>query len=140
MNPSYRLTHPLQSLGSTTTLSYLLLVDDAIQSIIGVKPVYMRPPYGNLNHVAQNYLNDHGYKIVKWKVDTNDWAHPHNVGASLSAYKRSGGSGFIALQHDTIESTVNDLAPRAIEYAKNNGWQLVTVGECLGVPHDNWYR
>ncbi|KAG0287448.1 hypothetical protein BGZ96_008634 [Linnemannia gamsii] len=128
------------------TLSYneihdqMSRLDDAIQSIIGVKPLYMRPPYGSLNHVSQNYLNDHGYKIVKWKIDTNDWAHPHDVGASVSEYRHSGGSGFIALQHDTIESTAKYLAPRAIEYVKQNGWRLVTVGECLGVPMANWYR
>lgn len=115
-------------------------MDDALKSIIGVRPVYMRPPYGNLNGAAQGYLNDKGYKIVKWRVDTNDWAHPGNVDASLAAYKRAGGSGFIALEHDTYESTVNDLVPRAIQYAKNRGWELVTVGECLGVSRDDWYR
>ncbi|KAF9289609.1 hypothetical protein BGZ88_007677 [Linnemannia elongata] len=129
-----------------TTLSYdqihrqMTQLDDALKSIIGVRPVYMRPPYGNLNGAAQGYLNDKGYKIVKWRVDTNDWAHPGNVDASLAAYKRAGGSGFIALEHDTYESTVNDLVPRAIQYAKNRGWELVTVGECLGVSRDDWYR
>lgn len=85
-------------------LSYFtssFLVDNALKSIIGVRPVYMRPPYGNLNGAAQSYLNDKGYKIVKWRVDTNDWAHPDNVDASLAAYRRAGGSGFIALEHDT---------------------------------------
>ncbi|KAF8943160.1 hypothetical protein BGZ47_005729 [Haplosporangium gracile] len=129
-----------------TTLSYdeihtqMTKLDDALESIIGVRPVYMRPPYGNLNSVAQSYLNDNGYKIVKWRVDTSDWAHPDNVEASFSAYEYAGEAGFIALEHDTFESTVNDLVPRAIEYAKNHGWELVTVGECLGVSQNDWYR
>ncbi|KAF9911752.1 hypothetical protein EC991_002480 [Linnemannia zychae] len=128
------------------TLSYdqisaqMTQLDNALKSIIGVRPVYMRPPYGNLNSAATDYLNDNGYKIVKWRVDTNDWAHPDDTDTSLNAYKRAGGSGFIALEHDTYESTVNDLVPRAIEYAKNRGWELVTVGECLGVSQDDWYR
>ncbi|KAF9125946.1 hypothetical protein BGW39_007026 [Mortierella sp. 14UC] len=128
------------------TLSYdqintqMTQLDNALKSILGVRPVYMRPPYGNLNSAATDYLNDHGYKIVKWRVDTNDWAHPHDTDASLSAYKRAGGSGFIALEHDTYESTVSDLVPRAIECAKIRGWELVTVGECLGVSRDGWYR
>ncbi|KAF9098003.1 chitin deacetylase [Mortierella sp. AD031] len=117
-----------------------LLIDDALQSFIGVCPVYMRPPYGNLNGVSQDYLSDNGYKIVKWRVDTNDWRHPDDVDESLNAYKSAGGPGFIALEHDTIQSIVNDLVPRVIEYAKSRGWDLVTVGECLGVSPDDWYR
>ncbi|KAK3844812.1 MAG: carbohydrate esterase family 4 protein [Linnemannia gamsii] len=129
-----------------TSLSYnqintqMVQLDNALKSIIGVRPIYMRPPFGNLNSAVTEYLDDHGYKIVKWRVDTNDWAHPHNIDASLNAYRRAGGSGFIVLQHDTFESTVNDLVPRAIDYAKGRGWELVTVGECLGVSQDNWYR
>ncbi|KAG0273925.1 hypothetical protein BGZ95_010266 [Linnemannia exigua] len=128
------------------TLSYdqintqMVQLDNALKSIIGVRPVYMRPPYGNLNSAATEYLNDHGYKIVKWRVDTNDWAHPNDVDQSFDAYKHAGGPGFIALQHDTYESTVNDLVPRAIDYAKSRGWDIVTVGECLGVSQDSWYR
>ncbi|KAF9919502.1 hypothetical protein FBU30_010936 [Linnemannia zychae] len=115
-------------------------LDTALKSIIGVRPVYMRPPYGALNDVALDYLNRNGYKIVTWNVDTNDWAHPGDIRTSLSAYTSAGRSGFIALEHDTHESTVNILVPQIIQYAKHRGWKLVTVGECLGDPKSGWYR
>ncbi|KAG0216010.1 hypothetical protein BGX33_000593 [Mortierella sp. NVP41] len=123
-----------------TSLSYDQINAEMTKQLHWCLPVYMRPPYGNLNGVSQDYLSDNGYKIVKWRVDTNDWRHPDDVDESLNAYKSAGGPGFIALEHDTIQSIVNDLVPRVIEYAKSRGWDLVTVGECLGVSPDDWYR
>ena len=55
-------------LNNNNNLSYLtpsFPMDNALKSSIGVRPVYMRPPYGNLNGAAQSYLDDKGYKIVK---------------------------------------------------------------------------
>ncbi|KAF9360750.1 hypothetical protein BGX26_007876 [Mortierella sp. AD094] len=121
-------------------------IDDAVKDIIGVRPVYMRPPYGYVNDRSERYLHKNGYKIVNWSLDTNDWRHPGNVQASMKAYRSAltrsdaHSKGYIALQHDTIESTAESMAPAAVKYAKENGFKVVTVGECLGVSQNEWYR
>ncbi|KAF9098605.1 hypothetical protein BGX27_000759, partial [Mortierella sp. AM989] len=104
-------------------------IDDAVKEIIGVRAVYMRPPFGYVNKKSKKYLFENGYKIVNWSIDTNDWRHPGNVQASMKVYRsalsrtdaRKG--GYIVLQHDTIESTAQVLAPAAVKYAKENGFK-----------------
>ncbi|KAG0034657.1 hypothetical protein BGZ81_003701 [Podila clonocystis] len=121
-------------------------LDNYLKRILGVRPVFMRPPFGMLNWEAQNWLSNQGYTIVVWNIDTNDWRHPDDVDKSLDAYRRALGSsgardhGFIALEHDTLGSTAYKLAPAVIKYAKQQGFNLVTVGACLGQSPSQWYR
>ncbi|KAG0047902.1 hypothetical protein BGZ83_007123 [Gryganskiella cystojenkinii] len=121
-------------------------LDEAFKSIIGVRPLFMRPPFGNLNWASENYLSKNGYKIINWGIDTNDWRHPGNIDASLEVYKsfltRSGAHrhGFIGLEHDTLGTTAERLAPMIIKYAKEQGFEIVTVGACLGLDPSQWYR
>ncbi|KAF8935858.1 hypothetical protein BGZ52_001490 [Haplosporangium bisporale] len=121
-------------------------LDNYLKRILGVRPVFMRPPYGSLNWQSQNWLVNQGYTIVAWNIDTNDWRHPNDIDMSLDAYRRAlGGSGardhgFIALEHDTLGTTAYKLAPAVIKYAKNQGFKVVTVGTCLGQSPSQWYR
>ncbi|KAF9360863.1 hypothetical protein BGX34_007463 [Mortierella sp. NVP85] len=118
---------------------------EAFESIIGVRPTYMRPPYGNVNAAARRTLSNMGYKIVLWSIDTNDWRRPDNVETSMRAYREALSQldahrrGHIALQHDTYKTALK-LGPTAVKYAKEKGFKIVTVGECLGEPQSNWYR
>ncbi|CAO3564711.1 unnamed protein product [Mortierella alpina] len=128
-------------------LSEMTQLDKAIKSIIGVKPTYMRPPYGSIDGLVTSVLKNAGYKIVLWDEDTNDWQHPTEVEKSLAVYKAALSqkdalkkNGHIFLQHDTHESTALDLAPKAIDYALQMGFKVVTVGECLGQSKSKWYR
>ncbi|KAF9380687.1 hypothetical protein CPB97_008196 [Podila verticillata] len=121
-------------------------LDNYLKRILGVRPVFMRPPYGSLNLQVQNWLVNQGYTIVVWNIDTNDWRHPNDVDESLDAYRRALGAsgarghGFIALAHDTLGTTAYTLAPAVIKYARNQGFNLVTVGACLGLSPSQWYR
>ncbi|KAF9581011.1 chitin deacetylase [Lunasporangiospora selenospora] len=119
-------------------------LDEVLKDIIGVRPRYMRPPYGSLSENARKKLINMGYEIVSWSVDTNDWRHPTNVWESMKAYRmavlqRHRGQ-FIVLQHETIMNTVRKLVPAAIKMLKAKGFQIVPVGACLGVEPDDWYR
>lgn len=46
----------------------------------------------------------------------------------------------IVLAHDIREETVHELAAFMIRGAREQGFQLVTIGECLGDDKRNWYR
>ncbi|KAK3819535.1 MAG: hypothetical protein J3Q66DRAFT_334811 [Benniella sp.] len=122
-------------------------LDDALFSIIGVRPRFMRPPFGSTNAQVLKFLGSEGYKVVQWDRDTNDWQHPTEVPLSMEVYKKalttSGlkKNGRIFLQHDTHPKTATELASQAIALAKKKGYKLVTVGECLGQPKSkDWYR
>lgn len=113
-------------------------LDDALRQIIGRAPAYMRPPYGSTSPLARQILGDMGYKVILWDIETKDTDHPEDAEAGLEEYRRalqSPGStrkGWIALQHDPVESTSLELAPRAIRLAKRLGFRFATVAECLG--------
>ncbi|KAI1316472.1 hypothetical protein EDD11_009962 [Mortierella claussenii] len=121
-------------------------LDEALKDLIGVRPVFMRPPYGYVNSLSMNFLRNNGYKVVTWSIDTNDWRHPNDISPSVNAYQSSLSDsdaynhGYIALQHDTLPQTARTLAHAVVQYAKDNGIRLVTVGECLGISKEGWYR
>jgi hypothetical protein len=79
---------------------------------------------------------------VNYNLDTRDWevdVHQakQNYVDGLGALH---GQGIIALAHDIHENTVQHLAQFMIDQAVDAGYQLVTVGECLGDPQGYWYR
>ncbi|KAF9079312.1 Carbohydrate esterase 4 protein [Mortierella sp. AD031] len=120
-------------------------LDAAIKSIIGVSPMYMRPPYGSINDLVINTIGTR-YTIVMWSLDTNDWQDEDDWTKGYQVYtdnikKTNNSPGEIVLEHETIQMTAFELAPRAIKYAKSMGWKLVTVAECLGNTNaTSWYR
>ncbi|KAK3812935.1 MAG: hypothetical protein J3Q66DRAFT_412272 [Benniella sp.] len=109
---SHTWSHPdLNELSKGQIESEMKRLEEAFKSIIGVRPTYMRPPYGNVNAAARRTLSNMGYKIVLWSIDTNDWRHPDNVETSMRAYREALSQpdahkrGHIALQHDTHKTT-----------------------------------
>lgn len=46
----------------------------------------------------------------------------------------------VVLAHDIHEITVQSLAAFMIDTAEREGFELVTVGECMNDPRGNWYR
>ncbi|KAF9410303.1 hypothetical protein BGZ94_001681 [Podila epigama] len=120
-------------------------LDDALLGIIGVRPVYMRPPYGNTSPAALEILNALNYKVINWNVDTNDWQHPTDFEADFLQYKialqnpTSAGGSFISLQHDAEQGTAEVFGKLAIEYVLSKGFNIMPVGTCLG-DTTGWYR
>ncbi|KAF9570317.1 hypothetical protein EC968_001982 [Mortierella alpina] len=113
-------------------------VDVALLNIIGVRPIYMRPPFGYVNGLVRRTLADAGYEMVVWDMNTGD-ATGSTVAESRAVYdsvlSRCGETkkpGHIALQHDTHESTVQILTPHAIRRAREYGFKLVTVAPVPG--------
>jgi len=128
-------------------------MSDKIKSIIGVTPVYFRPPNGDggyeefledrikKNNEVQEYLGNKGNHIIMWGADTNDWQHKEKVDKVIESlntnFKAPGVSpkthSFIVLLHDVHETTVNILLPTVIEYINSLGYEFVPLSECIGV-------
>ncbi|KAK3818070.1 MAG: hypothetical protein JOS17DRAFT_838226 [Linnemannia elongata] len=141
---SHTWSHADLSLGTTDIASEMNKLDVALKALIGKRPVYMRPPYGNTSPAALDYLGSHGYKVINWNIDTNDWQHPTNYRLNLQAYKdalqrNTTGKTFISLQHDAEPMTAQVFSKLAIEYVLSKGFKIVPVGSCLG-DNDGWYR
>jgi len=125
-----------------TTLSWdqihdeMWRVEQAVQRITGAYVAFMRPPYGSYNQQVLDASGIRGQGVVIWDFDSQD-----SVGASPDQSKtyydnlaNQHPSTILALNHETIETTVHQVLPYAIQRLKSAGYNLVTVAECLGMP------
>ncbi|WP_110932747.1 polysaccharide deacetylase family protein [Paenibacillus bouchesdurhonensis] len=109
--------------------------EKVIVKLIGYKPRFIRPPYGEINEEQLRWAKKQGYKIVNWNVDSLDWKAlskekvKHNV---LSAV----GPGSIVLQHagggdgSNLTGTIEAL-PDIIRTLRNRGYHFVTIPDLL---------
>ena len=112
--------------------SELQRTNDAIKDAIGVTPVLMRPPYGELSAAQGLWVNrEFGFKIIRWDVDPLDWKDPGPsvVAARILSQTRPGS---IILSHDIHAGTVACM-PFVIDSLLAKGYKFVTVPELLAM-------
>lgn len=135
---SHSFDHPdLRTLSRDSISTQMNQTDELIKSVIGVRPRYIRPPYGYVNQKVVSVLRSLGYVIVNWNHDTNDWKFQENYGSILGyvqneiSHPRPGTLGPIILQHDSLESSIR-LQKRIIKIVRKKGYEFVTMPECIG--------
>ncbi|KAG8909125.1 Carbohydrate esterase 4 protein, partial [Tulasnella sp. 408] len=122
------------TLSNDQLMSEMTRTDEALTKILGVKPAFVRPPYGSYNAASQDVARENGQSIVIWDFDSGD-----SVGASAqqseTAYQNiinQGPSSILTLNHETYETTAHEVLPFALNALQAKGYQFVTVAECLG--------
>ncbi|KAG8892169.1 Carbohydrate esterase 4 protein, partial [Tulasnella sp. 408] len=123
----------LATLDYAEVKSEMTRLDDALVKILGVKPAFVRPPYGSYNDLCRQVAEENSQSIVQWDCDSDD-----SAGASVSqiedAYQdiaQRHPSTILTLNHETYETTVQALN-NALKTLTGAGYRLVTVAECLG--------
>ncbi|KAF7326602.1 hypothetical protein MSAN_02503800 [Mycena sanguinolenta] len=110
-------------------------VEEAFSRILGIKPAFMRPPYGDTNSNVQTIAAGRGQSLALWDQDTGD-ADGNTVAQSEAVYNavaKAKPKNALILQHETEETTATTLVPYAIKLFQGEGYNLVTLAECLGV-------
>lgn len=129
---SHTWTHPSNfgSLSSSQLTTEMQKLEQAMVNIIGKKPAYMRPPYLATGGSVLSTMGSLGYKVITDDVDSGDWNNqtPAQSEAKFTAAGASG-NGHIPLMHETYATTVQNLTPWLINWAKQNNLKLVTVGK-----------
>ncbi|KAF4445546.1 hypothetical protein F53441_10725 [Fusarium austroafricanum] len=132
---SHTWTHPQNfgSLSADGVKQEMQKLEQAMVNIIGKKPAYMRPPYLATGGNVLPVMRQLGYKVITDDVDTGDW-NGQSAQQSQQKFQQAGagGNGHIPLMHETYQSTVQQLTPWVINWAKQNNLKLVTVADCLG--------
>ncbi|OIW22771.1 glycoside hydrolase/deacetylase [Coniochaeta ligniaria NRRL 30616] len=133
---------------SETRFEELLRLEQGLLTVLGFYPTYFRPPFGACD--AAGCLGDLAalaYHVVNFNVDTKDYEHdsPDAIGVSMDIFASAvgwnpAGSSYIVLSHDVYAQTAETLVPFMLETLADRGFRMVTVGECLGDPVENWYR
>jgi peptidoglycan/xylan/chitin deacetylase (PgdA/CDA1 family) len=136
--------------------------------ILGFFPTYMRPPFNICGAECETDVGELGYHVVSrmdaatsegtWNskltlprktsnnIDGRDWAGNYTYAEEqfmariTSKGNRQGVRAWLGLAHDTHHQSVYRWTPFMIKNAKERGFKLVTVGECLNDPEENWYR
>ncbi|KAJ7472649.1 carbohydrate esterase family 4 protein [Mycena latifolia] len=112
------------------------LVEQALSRIIGVKPGFMRPPYGNYNDLVRQASYIRNQSLVLWDFDSGD-STGSTVAQSEAMYDQvvsAHPSTLLPLNHETYQTTADQVLPYAISKLKGAGYKLVSVATCLGLP------
>jgi peptidoglycan/xylan/chitin deacetylase (PgdA/CDA1 family) len=107
----------------------------ALSRIIGRKPAFMRPPYGNYNDLVVSASQIRNQSLVLWDFDSGDSVGATKDQSEASYYDvlhNQHPSNLLALNHETYYSTAYQLLPYALQQLDAAGYQAVTVAECLG--------
>ncbi|KAJ6479540.1 carbohydrate esterase family 4 protein [Mycena vitilis] len=110
-------------------------MEEALSRILGIKPAFMRPPYGSYDNNIQSIAAGRGQSLALWDWDTGD-ADGNTTTQSEGVYSsvvNSNASNALILEHETKDTTNSTLVPFALKLFQDNGYKLVTMAECLGV-------
>lgn len=103
---------------------------NAIVSVTGTRPVWFRPPYGDVNGTVRAQARALNVKVALWDIDTLDWTRP-GVHMLYRNAVRSTTRGDIVLMHDgggDRKQTI-DALPIIIRDLRSKGFTFVTLDE-----------
>ncbi|KAF9962967.1 chitin deacetylase [Mortierella alpina] len=138
----------ITSLSNAEIVAELKWTEKAIFDVIGVSPIYWRPPYGDVDARARNIATQLGFKTAIWTqgFDTKDYeiptaATPETIVAAFKSWLvniPNMKTGFIVLEHDVLPEEV-DVAVKGIlpiAYAAK-GLTMEPIAQCLndGKPY-----
>jgi peptidoglycan/xylan/chitin deacetylase (PgdA/CDA1 family) len=128
--------HPhLPKLSNAKVRQEMLRTNQIVKQITGKEMDLMRPPYGEVEGKVR-LLQDMGFSVIEWDVDTLDWKKGRTPAQILRVIKKETRPGSIILEHcagGPRRATVQAL-PKVIKYLKSKGYQFVTVDQMLGIP------
>lgn len=109
----------------------IVKAEQAIEKIIGVKPAFFAPPYGDIDERTSEIAESLGYKVIMWNIDTIDWKYKDNPQmihdrVFNNEKKLDGG---IVLMHPT-DGTLKAL-PSIIKDIKQKEINMVTISELI---------
>ncbi|KAG0328224.1 chitin deacetylase [Podila humilis] len=140
--------HALTTLSNEQIVAEMRWTEKAVLAATGLRPKYMRPPYGDINNRVRFVLKKLGYIPVDWtgdEFDTNDWQMPTTMNEahviahftkSLDSYVKGAASktsGFYCLEHDLNTYTVS-AAQKLIPLGEARNISIANVAQCEKDP------
>ncbi|MFW6281945.1 MAG: polysaccharide deacetylase family protein [bacterium] len=129
-------THPhCNSLSKDKLVEELESTSDLIEKMIGKRPRYFRPPFGEYNNNVIQTSNELGYQVIQWTIDSHDWMEP-GVDYIVDRVMNNVKSGDIILMHNNAPDTPEALK-KIIPELKNRGFNIVPLSKM--VFKENYY-
>jgi len=140
---------PLTTLSNEEIVAELGWSKKAIYEITGVTPKYMRPPYGDIDDRVRYISMQMGLTPIIWTAangrtfDTQDWQIAGGVVNATTVMNNfdsilgmapSLGHGFIVLEHDLYQQSVNLAVDYVLPKALSNpSLSVQPIIQCLGM-------
>ncbi|KAJ3068586.1 chitin deacetylase, partial [Quaeritorhiza haematococci] len=112
----------------------------AIEEVIGTRPKYFRPPFGDIDDRVRAIAAAMGLTPVMWDRDTFDWQlnnpasgmRPEYITGNFTAWATNATrvTGHTSLQHDLYQASAA-LAPPTIDLLLKNNWVPMSSAECV---------
>lgn len=106
----------------------IMRTNTLIKEITGKNVTLFAPPSGDVNDAVVSDALYCGCKTIMWSADTIDW-RDQDKEKIISRVKRNLAPGVFVLMHPTAATL--EALPEIIEYAKQQGYSFITVGEQL---------
>ncbi|KAJ7352260.1 carbohydrate esterase family 4 protein [Mycena albidolilacea] len=133
---SHTWSHPdLQTLSENEIAGEIAQVDIALMKILGVASPFIRPPFGSYNTLVRQVAFQQNKSLVLWDTDSEDSLNA-TVAQSEGIYDdaiSANLSTILALNHETEQTTAQELIGYAVDALQAANYSLVTVAECLGL-------
>ena len=107
------------------------LCSEAIESILGRKPRFARPPGGQYNSFVVDQAAEEGLRVVLWTNNPGDYSDTLRGGELTRKVLVRAAPGEILLLHVGVLSTIEAL-PGIIDGYRKKGFIFVTVEEIAG--------
>ena len=135
---SHTYSHPhLNSLTEEEIILEIEKSEDIFKSILGIKPIYFRPPYGEYNTASEDIIKNRGYELILWDMDccSRDWQNP-TPETIIDISTKNIKDGSIILLHDgrNIKADENrkntvEALPQIITRLRNKGFDIVSLDQ-----------
>ena len=109
---------------------------------LGIAPIFYRPPYGEIDVPVAKLLDNLGFKISLWNLDSKDWYWEGKgieeklniVNAFKSSFNYGFEDNFISLLHEKTNNPEAEYErlDHIIDLINFKGLKTVTMSECLG--------
>jgi peptidoglycan/xylan/chitin deacetylase (PgdA/CDA1 family) len=147
---------PLTALTNEQVVAELAWSREAIREVTGVSPLYMRPPWGDIDNRVRAISLALGMRPIIWtrdnvtgeQFDTNDWRvvagqvtgiQSNQQFQSILTNATTLSTGFIVLQHDLWEQEVDLATGYSIPQALAAHFNLMDINKCLGQVSSDAY-
>ena len=121
----------LIKLSKEDQISEIKKCNDVIYNMLGVEPVYYRPPYGRYRLSTNKLLKQFKLKNIMWSLLTYDFKNDFNL--VKSAVDKNLKSDSIIVLHDNIKSSdiIVDSIRYIVDKASEEGYKFGDPAECL---------
>ncbi|KAF5671869.1 putative chitin binding protein [Fusarium denticulatum] len=134
----------LDDAGHDKALDNIEKMNAWLYGVIGIRSSFVRPPYGACEIDCRMTLNDNGYSIIQWNMDTLDWIFgtDDKYESTIEIIKSWVGNqpnidkgdyaGPIVLMHVRYHTSATVVTQHLLDLFTSKGFKFVSISECLG--------